>query len=305
MSNEEDKSKRDGREAERVRWELSEIREELMEELEDLQDEFSDEIEDLREAGEDIKGDLKEELSELKDEELELLSEIGDVKEEIENLEENAQDKIQKAEMRLDHLKTKVRRHEAKYGAKIKKLMEKAKQKAVKRVNISVDSDTSNEWKSWSDQLGKSVSELVRKSMKFVKNNIGDIAKLEEWGQKMESMGVDIEKAVKESGIEDLDEKLKVKFGQDKPGHKIKMAISTGADKERIKKRVSGLVKLHKSVPIEKLAQTINKSNDYAENLIYELVADGIEGSLEEGVFKFTVTPEEVISKLHEFIDNM
>ncbi len=35
-------------------------------------------------------------------------------------------------------------------------------------------------------------------------------------------MGVNIEKAVKESGIEDLGEELKVKFGQDKPGHKIK-----------------------------------------------------------------------------------
>ena len=43
----------------------------------------------------------------------------------------------------------------------------------------------------------------------------------------------------------------------------------------------------------------------YAENLVYELEADGIEGTLEEGVFKFTSPSEEVISKLDELIDKM
>ena len=305
MDNNEEKSEKDERDAERIKWELGEIQEELMDELDDLQDEFNEEIEELKEAGDGIKGILAEELTELKEEELSLLNEIGDMKGEIGALEENASDKTQKAEKKLENLKEKVRRHEAKYGAKIKKLLEKAKQKAVKRVNISVDPRTSQEWKGWSEQLGKSVSELVRKSMKFVKNNIGDIAKLEEWGHKMESMGVDIEKAVKESGIEDIGEKLKKKYKQDKIKGKIRGSNNLKVDKERIKKRVSGLIKLHKSVPIDKLAQTINKSEDYAENLIYELVADGIEGSLEDKVFKFTKNPEEVISKLHEFIDKM
>ncbi|MHA1885989.1 MAG: hypothetical protein ACW96S_13105, partial [Promethearchaeota archaeon] len=63
-----------------------------------------------------------------------------------------------------------------------------------------------------------------------------------------------------------------------------------------------GLVKLHKSLPIDKLAQAMGKSIEQAENLIYELAAEGIEGTLEEGVFKFTSTPEEVISKIDELL---
>ena len=66
----------------------------------------------------------------------------------------------------------------------------------------------SEEWKDWAEGLGASVSELVRKSMKFVKNNIGDITKLEQFGRKMEKMGVNIEKAVKNSGIEKLGKKI-------------------------------------------------------------------------------------------------
>ncbi|GAH97864.1 unnamed protein product, partial [marine sediment metagenome] len=30
------------------------------------------------------------------------------------------------------------------------------------------------EWRDWSEELGSSVSELIRKSMRFVKDNIGD-----------------------------------------------------------------------------------------------------------------------------------
>ena len=39
--------------------------------------------------------------------------------------------------------------------------------------------------------------------------------------------------------------------------------------------------------------------------MVYEMVADGIEGTLEEGVFKYTSTFEDVIAKLHELIDKM
>jgi predicted RNase H-like HicB family nuclease len=46
----------------------------------------------------------------------------------------------------------------------------------------------------------------------------------------------------------------------------------------------------------------MGKSIEQAENLIYELAAEGIEGTLEEGVFKFTSTPEEVISKIDELL---
>ena len=309
MSNEEEKKKKDKLKDGRIKWELNEIRDELLDELEDLYDDFKDEIEELKEASEDIKGDLKEELEEIKEEESELMNEIGDVKDELENLGDDAKDKIEHTQRKLEHIREKIRRHEAKYGAKIKKQLEKAKRRAVKRINISVDPDMSDEWKDWAGDLGASVSELVRKSMKFVKNNIGDIEKLEEWGKHMEKMGRRIEKEVKKSGIEDLGEKLekeiKSKVRKSAIKRKIKIDINGETDKERIKKRVNGLIKLHKSIPIDKLAKALNRTNEYAENIIYELAAEGIEGSLEEEVFKFTSTSEEVISKLNKLIDMM
>jgi hypothetical protein len=96
---------------------------------------------------------------------------------------------------------------------------------------------------------------------------------------------------------------MEKKYGKGKHSPIIKVMVSDEVDKERIKKRLQGLIKLQKSIPIEKLSQTLNIPKEEAENLIYELAAEGIEGELEEGVFKFTSTPEEVLSKLFELID--
>jgi len=138
--------------------------------------------------------------------------------------------------------------------------------------------------------------------MRFVKDNIGDLSKLDELGE-------NIERALKESGIEDLAEKIEseVEGKTKKPKIKIDLSSSGGAsrstDRDRIKKRVRGLIKLQKSLPIDKLAQALNKAKEDAENLIYELVDEGIEGTIEEGVFKFTSSPDDVITKINELID--
>jgi hypothetical protein len=274
-------------------------------ELDDLYDDLQDDIEDIRDDAEDIKDDLIDDLDDLMDERESLLREVGDFRGDVAQYGDDARDKIEHAKEKLERLREKVRNHEAKFNAKVRKKVDKAKRKAA-RINISVDPDMSEEWRDWAEGLGASVSELVRKSMKFVKNNIGDIAKLEALGRNLEIMGEDIENAVKESGIEEIGEKIERKFSE-KPGKpKFKAAIIRDTErKERIKKRVNGLVKIHNSLPIYKLAQAIEQSDDDAENLIYELVAEGIEGSLEEGVFKFTGTQEKVISKLNELIDKM
>jgi len=305
---EESNKKKDKREEEKertkVRWELNDIRDELMFELDDLYDDLKDDIEDLRDEVDDIKEDLKDELEDLMEEREDLLREVGEFRGDVEQYGEDARDKVENAREKLERLKEKVMKHEAKFNDKIRKKVEQAKRKAA-RINISVDPEMSNEWRDWAEGLGASVSELVRKSMKFVKNNIGDIAKLEKLGRNLEKMGTDIEQAVKDSGIEEIGKKLEKKFEKKKGEHKIRMTIDTDSMKVRIKKRVSGLVKLHNSLPIDKLAQAIEKSEDDAENLIYELVAEGVEGTLEEGVFKFISTEDEVISKLNELIDKM
>jgi hypothetical protein len=297
MSDKNENNENERKEADELRWELNDIRDDLLDEIDDLHDEFRDEIDELVEESKDIKEDLKEELIELEQEREDLLNEIGDVKAELENLGVNARDRVEEARVNLERLKEKIYKHEGKLREKLRKKLDKARKKAVKRINISVDPEMSDEWRDWAEGLGASVSELVRKSMKFVKNNIGDLAKLEEWGRKMEKMGDEIEKAVDKSGIEDLDKKIAVS---------IKKEMKDD-DKERIKKRVRGLIKLYNSIPIEKLAHAIGKSIEYAENLIYELIDDGIGGRIDAATneFKFMNDPEEVISKLLKIIDRM
>jgi hypothetical protein len=308
MSNDEEwneKKKRDEeRERTKVSWELNDIRDELIFELDDLYDDLKDDIEDIRDEADDVKDDLKDDLEDLMEERESLLREVGEFRGVVEEYGEDARDKVERAEEKLERLKEKVMSHEAKFNDKIRKKVDKAKKKAA-RINISVDPEMSDEWRDWAEGLGASVSELVRKSMRFVKNNIGDIAKLEKLGRSLELMGDDIERAVKESGIEEIGEKLEKQFGKKKEKHEAKMTVDTDLKKERIKKRVNGLIKLHNSLPIDKLAQAIEKTDDDAENLIYELVAEGVEGILEEGVFKYESTADEVISKLDELIDKM
>ena len=281
-----------------ITYELEDIKDELLEELTDKHEDFMDEIEDLKDAQEEIKQELIEELQDLEDERKYLLREIGDTANDLEDLGEDAKEQIERARENLEQIRSKKEKQKEKYINKVKKKLEKAQKKAAKRINISVDEDTSDEWRDWSEELGSSVSELIRKSMRFVKDNIGDLSKLDE-------MGESIERALKESGIEDLGDKIEREFKGKKIKPKIKINLATSDDKDRIKKRVRGLIKLQKSLPIDKLAQALNRSNEDAENLIYELVDEGIEGTLEEGVFKFTSAPDEVISKINEIIDKM
>ena len=311
MSNEEERDDRIQKEEKetdmsRVKLELNTIRDDLIYKLDDLHDDLKDVIEDLEDEAEDIKDDLKDELEDLIVERGSLLEEVGDIRGELEQYGEDARDHIELAKEKLEKLKQKIEKHEAKLAEKVLKKIEKAKKK-VARINISVDPEMSEEWRGWAEGLGASVSELVRKSMKFVKNNVGDLEKLEQWGRNMERMGEDIEQAVKDTGIEELGERLEKEFGgkKKKGRSKINIAVINDTDKERIKKRVNGLIKLLNSLPIEKFAQALGKSNEDAENLVYEMVAEGIEGTLEEGVFKFTSTSEEVISKLNKLIEKI
>ena len=288
---------------EKIKWELEDIKDDLMEELEDLHEELVDEIEDLRDTKEDIKEELLEELEDLQDEKNYILREIEDTKDEIDEIKENERGEIEDAEKKLERVRSRVDKQREKYLGKMKNKIEKAQKKVAKRINISVDAETSDEWRDWSEDLGSSVSELIRKSMKFVKENIGDFSKLEEWGES-------IERAVEESGIEGLADQIernvegKMKKNK-KPRIKIDLSSPSSIDTDRIKKRVRGLIKLQKSLPLDKLAQALNRSKEDAENLIYELVDEGIEGTIEEGVFKFTNAPDEVISKINELIDKL
>ncbi|MFX1268362.1 MAG: hypothetical protein ACFFAK_10425 [Promethearchaeota archaeon] len=172
----------------------------------------------------------------------------------------------------------------------------------VKRINISVPPEMSDEWKDWAENLKTSVSELVRGSMKFVKNNIGDLKKLNLYGKIIDELGDEIEMAVKESGIKDLDKTFNIYIDKKKREKKFKPKAVSEVDKERIIKRIRGLIKLENGIPIDKLARILDISDTDAESLIYELVDEGIEGTLDQNVFKFSGNIEEVIEKLKSLI---
>jgi DNA repair exonuclease SbcCD ATPase subunit len=261
--------------------ELNELRTEYLEEIESRRDDMNEKIEAKRQK---------------------YLEKLERVMEKEKEHYERDMDKIADLEERIAELKSRA----AESRDRAKKAQEKAK-----RINIYVDPEMSDEWREWSEKLGSSVSELVRKSMQFVKENIGDVAKLEKLGEI-------IEKTVEETGIEDIGNQIEqslkeagidgsINFGR-KRG-KVVVSDSqkpTSTDeRERIKKRITGLVKLHKSIPIDKLAQALNKSEEFAENMIYELAAEGIEGELEEGVFKYSGKIDDVLAILFKLIDRL
>ena len=288
-------------EKENIRDKLDDIKENLLDQLADLIEEMDDKRQDLKEEREDIREDFEEFLEDIREEKDEYYQEWNELKNESESINSTGIKQLEALQRRIEKNKQKVTRAVKKFTAKAKKFLDKAEKKAAKRINISVDPEMSDDWKDWAEGLGTSVSELVRKSMEFVKGNVGDLKKLEKIGEAFEKMGGNIEMVIKQSGLEDLGEKIENEFAK----KKMKVVINTKSEKERIKKRVIGLIKLHKSLPIDKLAQALEKSNEDAENLVYELVADEIKGTLEGGVFKFTSDSEEVISKLNKLIDKM
>ena len=296
--------------------EINEAREELEEKQKELEEELAEksrELETLRdkitqysgELSKNYSEELEEQLEELREELEETFEEYQELKDQVDSEIEESGKEIYEMELEMrerikekqEELKEKAKEMAEKTRLKAEKARQKAEkyaQKAQKRINISVPPDVSDEWKDWAENLGASVSELVRKSMKFVKNNIGDPEKLERWGRKMEKYGDRIEQAVQDSGIKEFGEKVE---------SKVRQAVSP--DKDQMKKRIRGMVKLQKSIPIDKFAQVIHKSEKFAENLIYELVAEGIEGDLEDGIFKYKGDPEEMLVVLFKIIDKM
>ena len=59
------------------------------------------------------------------------------------------------------------------------------------------------------------------------------------------------------------------------------------------------------AIPLNKLALAMNKKLEDAEKLIYYLAGEGLDGTLEEGVFKYTGDIEDVISRFDKVVDDM
>ncbi len=278
---------------EKLSEDLEKIKEGLNEELKELREKFVEDNEELAEEYEDLKEDLEDELQDIDEERSELLDEIETLKHKLGNLGEDAKEKVDKFKDQVKKHQHKSQKHLEKIIKKAAKKWEKAQEKA-KRINISVPPDMSKDWKKWAQNMGSSVSELIRKSMQFVGENVGDFSKLDELGKTIDKFGKEMDNEFNKSGIKEV-------FSDKK---KAKAPAMSEQKMEKIKRRIEGLIKLHNSIPLEKLALALESTEEYAENLIYELAAEGIQGELDEGVFKFANNADEVINAIFELLEN-
>lgn len=180
----------------------------------------------------------------------------------------------------------------------------KQEKEGPKRINVSAPPETIFEWKDLADEINTSVSELLRSSVKGIKpilKNLKSLKDLENLEEDLEQWGTNLEKSIKESGIAELEERIESEMGGIPKGE----PKGTKSNKEVKKKRIKGLIKLQKDIPIPKLAQVLEIPEEEAENLIYELVAEGLEGTLEDNVFKFSGAPEDIIEMFHAKIERM
>ncbi len=165
------------------------------------------------------------------------------------------------------------------------------------RVNLTLPERMRDEWKNLAKDLSKSVSQMVRDAVALYKSEMYNIEKLitdkegilDQLGKKVEKeiegIGKDFEKSAKKTKKKVMSEEI--------------------TDTDKLKKRVKGLITLQRALPIEKLSHALEISKQDAENLIYELAAEGISGSIENEVFKYENSESEVISAIFKLIDNM
>lgn len=244
-----------------------------------------------------------------------------------------ARSKIQKTDAKIQKAQSKVK------IAKVKAESQMKKEKNEKvRINMTLPEYMRDEWKDLSEDLSTSVSQMIREAMTLYTSELKSGGNLErgltKFGAKMEKVGKQVEDYVqnniqkkydpitgdlvslKVKGREVLDKEHLKNLKIEIPDIPIPTPVPTPVvpsvptgqstmDKDHMKKRVTGLIRIQKALPIDKLAQALDISEDDAENIIYELAAEGVDGDLKNGVFKFKADSEEIIEIIHRIIDHL
>ncbi len=190
--------------------------------------------------------------------------------------------------------------------ASIKASAAESKERGKKvRINFTLPEDMKQSWKGLADDLNISISQMIRTAMNTFEKNIDNIGDLGDLGD------IRVEKRKKKKGnfddlearIEKWGDKIEKKFEQkyEKSGQ---AGIQFNEDnQERLKRRITGFIKINQAIPVDKFAQILNCSIADAENLIYELAAEGIDGFMEKGVFRYESSTEDVISEIFKILE--
>jgi len=190
--------------------------------------------------------------------------------------------------------------------ASIKASAAESKEKGKKvRINFTLPENMKSDWKNLADDLNISISQMIRTAMDTFEKNIENVGDFGDLGD------IRIEKRKKKKGnfadlesrIERWGDKIEKKF-EDKYGKSGQASIQFSEEnQEKMKKRIRGFIKINQSIPVDKFAQILNCSIAEAENLIYELAAEDIDGFMEKGVFRYESSTEDVISTIFKILE--
>ncbi|WP_371803679.1 hypothetical protein [Candidatus Lokiarchaeum ossiferum] len=213
---------------------------------------------------------------------------------------------IEKARINTEKARSKVKI--ARIKAKVRS--DKEQNKKV-RINFTLPETMKNDWRNLADELSISVSQMVRNAMDVYERSVKgleDSGALESL-RNLEKMGDNID-AAGEKLDNFLEKKINRKFDP-YTGKPVNIAVSdplpnNSEEKERKKKRIKGLIMMQKCLPVEKLAQTLSIPENEAENIIYELAAEGIECTFDDGICNFDASQtDNIINILDAVIDKM
>ncbi|MHA1560979.1 MAG: hypothetical protein ACTSPA_02535 [Promethearchaeota archaeon] len=171
------------------------------------------------------------------------------------------------------------------------------------RINFTLPENMKSDWKSLADDLNISISQMIRTAMEsFEKNidNMGDFGDIRIEKTNKKKKGFDnLEQRIERWG-EKLEKYVKDQVGEDGKAGRAKFSEE---NQEKLKKRITGFIKINQAIPVDKFAQILKCSIAEAENMIYELAAEGIEGFMEKGVFRFENPVDDVISEIFKILE--
>ncbi len=214
---------------------------------------------------------------------------------------------IEKARINAEKARSKVKIAQI----KAKTREDKERNKKV-RINFTLPETMKNDWRNLADELSISVSQMVRNAMDVYERSVKG---LEDSGameslRNLEKIGDNID-AAGEKFENFLEKKISRNFDPftGKPVKNIRVSDpipQNTEEKDRKKKRIKGLIMMQKCLPVSKLAQTLGIPADEAENIIYELAAEGIECTFDDGVCNFDASQiESIVTLLNAVIDKM
>ncbi len=161
------------------------------------------------------------------------------------------------------------------------------------RLNFTLPKEMKDAWKEFADDVSKSVSQLIRDGVTHYINEIS------------REVGIQVPKTPKSPKAPKPPEPPIAPTPPQPPEFTPQRNELSAEDKDSLKRRIEGIIRIYHSIPIDKLANAMNVSVSEAENYIFEIVGMDIEGTIEEGVFYYQDDDSKVIYTFRQLINSL